>query len=95
VRSFAYSESRESYKPVEEQFWVAIQFIGGPAETQIVNICTRATCPELKVSNQILQFGEVKINDHREIVFTIENLSHSLPVPLAFPRIANFHSSPL
>lgn len=40
----------------------------------------------LKFDKSILNFGDCDVNDHREIIFHIENKHKSLPIEIVVPR---------
>jgi hypothetical protein len=48
----------------------------------------------IKFDRPLLNFGEVAVNDHREIVFYIENKHKSLPIDIVIPRTPLFKVTP-
>lgn len=56
--------------------------------------CTgKAVRPNIKLSQQILRFGECPVYERRDILLTIQNTSE-LPLPYKFDKLPNFQARP-
>ena len=67
--------------PSEEYSYSAIfEYESSNEEPTIVHLLGSGTCPVVKLSKAILQFGEVKMNEKKDIAITLENNNPDLPI---------------
>lgn len=54
----------------------------------------RACFPEVKISKQVIQFGECPQKERKDYVLTIKNYNEDLPIDFNFTKISHFHAVP-
>jgi hypothetical protein len=59
-----------------------------------VQMMARACYPEVKISRQVIQFGECATNERKDYNLTIKNKNEDLPIDFNFTKVANFHAVP-
>ena len=65
----------------------AMFYLKGKEEPLVIQLSATGVCPRIKLSKTILNFGDCPVNDHRDILVTIENKSSELPIDFMFPKV--------
>lgn len=57
----------------------------------LINLFARGICPRLKITPKtVLSFGEVPVNEKKDVCFFIENKSSKRAVEFRFEKVAQF-----
>jgi hypothetical protein len=49
-----------------------------------------AICPQIKLENDLFQFGDCPVKEKRELTFALENRNGASKVDISFQKIPNF-----
>ena len=66
--------------PSEEYSYSAIFNFEDDDQPSIIHLLGRGTCPKVSISKTILQFGEVKMNEKKDIEIIVENKNRELEI---------------
>ena len=87
------SEEKYQKKPEPYASLAMIQF-GEGYEDLKVQMMARAVFPDIKISRQVIQFGECACHERKDYNLTIKNKNEDLPMDFNFTKIAHFHAVP-
>jgi len=62
--------------------------------TPYIHLSAKGICPTVKMSHHLVNFGECKVNDHRDYIVTLENKNSGYPVDFSFAKVSHFKASP-
>lgn len=94
TKNYAISKDEIRQDLQDFSYSAIFEFEGDKKDPTILHVTGRGMCPQAKLSDQILQFGEANVNEHREIQFKIENRNKDISLDVNVPRIPYFHLQP-
>ncbi|EAR97253.2 flagellar associated protein (macronuclear) [Tetrahymena thermophila SB210] len=97
ARKYALSTNDIQMKAQEYQYSALFKFKDDDPKEEpiVVSLTVKGTYPLLKLSKQILKFGECNANDHRESLLDLENRHSKLPIDVVVERTPCFNIDPM
>jgi hypothetical protein len=60
----------------------------------IIQLKANAVCPQIKIENDLIKFGDCAVRERQEQTFTVENKNPLSKVDISFQKIPNFSILP-
>ena len=91
TRDFAIStaDDKEKLPIIDEHGYYAIFEFPEEEEQTLLHLTAKSVCPTIKLSKRELNFGECPMNERRDILVDIENLSEDLAIDGIFQKVKN------
>ena len=88
VRGFKSKEKRPNEESEETKEDMAVEIV--ETEQRIdVSVTGKALKPFVTISEKIFRFGECKVYEHNDVMFTIKNESDELPIEFSSLLLSN------
>ncbi|EWS70940.1 flagellar associated protein, putative (macronuclear) [Tetrahymena thermophila SB210] len=94
TQSYAISKD-EMNADVEDYSYSAIfSYDGQQSNPTIIHVTGRGICPTIKLSKNLIQYGECNVNDYKDCKLEIENRNRDIPISISCSKIPYFTLSP-
>ncbi|EGR27619.1 hypothetical protein IMG5_193180 [Ichthyophthirius multifiliis] len=95
VDKYCIDKDEEMIPKIQDFAYSAMfDFEGEQLDSIIVHLTGRGICPMVKIDQQIVQFGDCKVFEHKTLPLCIQNRNNQIPVDIQLNTIPGFQFEP-